>query len=104
MYSHQTSYVTNQAQVPISGMTAFDLGGLFKPRNTSPSNTQEPQSIQLHKAIAELPDTYQEAIILNELEGLTLGEISEKTGLSLPTIRIRLFRAKKRLRRILRPV
>lgn len=58
----------------------------------------------LMQAIAELPETYREALMLSEFEGLTYEEIGKLTGTSLSTIRIRVFRAKKRLRKVLYPI
>lgn len=62
------------------------------------------QTDLLLKAIAELPETYREALMLCEYEGLTYDEIGKLTGTSLSTIRIRVFRAKKRLRKVLGPI
>jgi RNA polymerase sigma-70 factor (ECF subfamily) len=66
--------------------------------------TQKEQTDLLLAAIAELPETYREALMLSEYEGLTYDEIGKMTGTSLSTIRIRVFRAKKRLRKVLRPI
>ena len=66
--------------------------------------SQKEQTDLLLKAISELPDTYREALMLSEYEGLTYEEIGKLTGTSLSTIRIRVFRAKKRLRKVLRPI
>ncbi len=66
--------------------------------------TQKEQTDLLLAAIAELPETYREALLLSEYEGLTYEEIGKLTGTSLSTIRIRVFRAKKRLRKVLSPI
>ncbi len=66
--------------------------------------TQKEQTDLLLAAIAELPETYREALLLSEYEGLTYEEIGNLTGTSLSTIRIRVFRAKKRLRKVLSPI
>jgi len=66
--------------------------------------TQKEQTNLLLAAIAELPETYREALMLSEYEGLTYEEIGNLTGTSLSTIRIRVFRAKKRLRKVLSPI
>jgi len=58
----------------------------------------------LHQAIAALPETYREALILSEYEGMTYEEIGKATGTSLSTIRIRIFRAKAKLRKTLLPI
>ena len=58
----------------------------------------------LLKAIARLPEEFREALLLSEYEGLTYDEIGKITGTSLSTIRIRIYRAKARLRKMLLPI
>jgi RNA polymerase sigma-70 factor (ECF subfamily) len=58
----------------------------------------------LLKAIEMLPETYREALLMSDYEGLTYDEIGKLTGTSLSTIRIRIYRAKARLRKMLLPV
>ncbi|MCB0710900.1 MAG: RNA polymerase sigma factor [Ignavibacteriae bacterium] len=50
-----------------------------------------------------LPDHYREAFVLREYDGLSYHEISEITGESLASVKIHIFRAKKKLREILMP-
>ena len=50
-----------------------------------------------------LPDHYREAFVLREYDGLSYREISEITGHTLASVKIHIFRAKKRLREILTP-
>lgn len=50
-----------------------------------------------------LPPEYKELFILREYEGLTYNEIVNVTGLPLATVKIRLFRARQKLREILAP-
>ena len=64
----------------------------------------EEQTGLLLAAIAKLPDEFREALILSEYEGLSYEEIGRMMGVSLSTIRIRIFRAKARLRKMLLPV
>lgn len=62
------------------------------------------QTELLLKAIEQLPETYREALVLSDYEGMTYDEIGKLTGTSLSTIRIRIFRAKARLRKVLLPI
>ncbi len=64
----------------------------------------EEQTGLLLAAIARLPEEYREALLLSEYEGMTYGEIGRMLGTSLSTIRIRIFRAKARLRKMLLPI
>ncbi len=49
--------------------------------------------------IDRLPDHYRTVIILSELEGLPNGEIAAIAGVSLDTVKIRLHRARKALKK-----
>lgn len=50
-----------------------------------------------------LPDNYREMFILREYDGLSYQEISEVTDIPVDTVKVRLYRAKKKLRKILAP-
>ena len=50
-----------------------------------------------------LPEHYREAFILREYDGLSYQEIAELTGQTLASVKIHIFRAKKKLREILTP-
>jgi len=54
-------------------------------------------------ALELLPNDLRESFILREYEGLTYSEIAELTGSSLPTVKVRIFRAKQKIREILSP-
>lgn len=54
-------------------------------------------------ALELLPEDYREAFVLREYDGLPYNEIAELTGASLATAKIRVFRAKEKLRKILEP-
>lgn len=55
------------------------------------------------KAMEQLPIDYKEAFILREYEGLSYQEIADITESSLSTIKIRIYRAKQKIREILSP-
>lgn len=50
-----------------------------------------------------LPEHYREVFVLREYDGLSYQEISEITGQTLASVKIHIFRAKKKLREILMP-
>ncbi|MFN3926518.1 MAG: sigma-70 family RNA polymerase sigma factor [Pseudanabaenaceae cyanobacterium] len=58
---------------------------------------------QLHKAIADLPPSFRETIILREIEGLSYEEIAQITGVSLGTVKSRIARARLKLQGQLQP-
>jgi len=48
--------------------------------------------------LAELSDPFRAVILLHDAEGLTNPEIAAMLGVSLPTVKIRLHRARAKLR------
>ena len=59
---------------------------------------QEEMSACVQRYMTELPEPYLAAILLHDVKGLTNPEIAEMLGISLPTVKIRLHRARKKLR------
>ncbi len=57
----------------------------------------------IKKAIELLPDDYKEVFLLREYDGLSYADISDTLDLPLSTVKIRIFRAKKKMRVILAP-
>jgi RNA polymerase sigma-70 factor (ECF subfamily) len=55
------------------------------------------------QAVAALPPSQQEALVLFEYEGFTLEEIAEITGADVGAVKSRLHRAREQLKRILSP-
>jgi len=56
--------------------------------------------IQLHEALAELPEVYRTAIVLCDLEGLSYAEIAEQQRTTIGTVRSRIHRGRRLLRDI----
>lgn len=57
---------------------------------------------ELWQAILVLPVTYREVIWLHYYEQLSLKDIARILGISLPTVKIRLYRARRHLQQVLR--
>lgn len=57
----------------------------------------------IKKAINKLPEDFREIFILREYEGMSYNEIAQHLNISLPLVKVRLFRAKEKLREILEP-
>ncbi|MCU0331176.1 MAG: sigma-70 family RNA polymerase sigma factor [Candidatus Kapabacteria bacterium] len=57
----------------------------------------------IHAALELLPEDYREAFVLREYNGLSYNEIAEVIGESLDVVKVRIFRAKKKLRDVLAP-
>jgi RNA polymerase sigma-70 factor, ECF subfamily len=60
---------------------------------------REEMSSCVREVIYRLPDTYRTAIVLSDLEGFKDGEIAEVLGLTLSATKIRLHRARARLKK-----
>lgn len=55
----------------------------------------------VQELVEDLPDSYRAAILLHDLSGLRDREIAQMLGCSLQTVKIRLHRARNKLRRAL---
>jgi len=55
-------------------------------------------------AIQQLPPEWRTVFVLRELEGLSYAEIAEVLGIPIGTVESRLFRARQRLRQLLKPL
>ncbi len=55
----------------------------------------------IRKTIDSLPDSYRTALILHDLEGMTADDIAEIADCSLATAKIRIHRARQRLKQAL---
>lgn len=62
---------------------------------------QDEMSLCVQRYVSQLSDQYRAVILLHDTQGLTNPEIAQMLDLSLPTVKIRLHRARKRLREAL---
>jgi RNA polymerase sigma factor (sigma-70 family) len=62
------------------------------------------QADALRNAIADLPERQREAVVLRDLYGLGYAEVATALGISRPATEALLFRARRALRRRLRPL
>ena len=63
----------------------------------------EELAAEVRRAVFSLAPLQREALVLFEYEGLSLNEIAEITGTDVGAVKGRLFRARERLKSILRP-
>lgn len=59
---------------------------------------QKEMSACVQRYLSELPDSYRAAILLHDEESMTNPEIAEMLGVSLATVKIRVHRARQKLR------
>ncbi len=62
---------------------------------------QRRMSACVQRYLTDIPDSYRAVIILHDLNGLTAPEIADALEVALPTVKIRLHRARLRLRAVL---
>ena len=55
----------------------------------------------IREFIERLPENYKTVVVLSELEGFKNGEIAAILGISLDAVKIRLHRAREKLRKTL---
>lgn len=55
----------------------------------------------LRQALEQLPDGYSTVFVLRDIEGLSINETASALGLSVPTVKTRLLRARLQLREAL---
>ena len=58
----------------------------------------EEQHQFLHRALAQLPDQYREVLLLSRFQHMSYEEIGQSLGLSVPNVKVRVFRAMQKLR------
>ena len=75
-------------------------------RSNAPDFSGEQRTLReaLEAALAQLPHEFREPFILREFDGLAYPEIAEITGVTMSLVKIRIHRAKQRLRKMLAPL
>jgi RNA polymerase sigma-70 factor, ECF subfamily len=77
---------------------AGDPSGEEKNPSTEQEYTKKEMKACILNTIAKLPKSYRSVILLSDMEGLSNQEIAEILGITLDTVKIRLHRARTRLR------
>ena len=74
-----------------------------QPTTTSTSDTSDVEYLRrrLTEAFAKLPPILREAFTLFQIGGMSIREIANQTGVSENLVKVRIFRAKEKLREIL---
>lgn len=72
--------------------------------NVHQEGNENEELLKLIKMAMELlPDEYRDIFILREYQGLSYNEIADVTKTSLANVKVRIFRAKQKIREILQP-
>ena len=95
-------------QLPILPNRADDELGPREPVATTPTAPEVVERRELlerlERAIARLPEEYRLVVTLRHVDGLAYEEVAATLGWPLGTVKVRLFRARERLREMLGPL
>lgn len=95
-------------RIPTVSVHADEDGRAREPADTAaiaPEVAERREMLgRLEDAIAQLPDDYRLVVTLRHVQGLSYDEIVEALGWPLGTVKVRLFRARERLRQIMEPL
>ncbi len=82
------------------------MGYAYEPADNAPLPDDPYRESQIQakvqRALSELPESHRRIIQMCDVEELSYSEIAEAEGLSIPTVRSRLHRARKIIRKALR--
>ena len=81
------------------------LPALLRDWREIPSESIERDEIRnlIQQAIGQLPDIYRQVFLLRDVEELTISETAEALNISIPSVKVRLHRARMMLQRQLAP-
>ena len=69
-----------------------------------PRSLEKKELLELIKgAVENLPDDYREAFVLREYDGFSYNDIADITGAALSTVKVRIYRAKQKIKELLDP-
>jgi RNA polymerase sigma-70 factor (ECF subfamily) len=70
-----------------------------------PSEAVEREEVRnlIQLAVEQLPDIYRQVFLLRDVEELTISETAEALNISIPSVKVRLHRARMRLQKQLAP-
>jgi RNA polymerase sigma-70 factor (ECF subfamily) len=86
---------------PLEGLLSVLGGGVPSPEADL---VQKERRAEVEQVLAQLPPRYRMLLLLREREGLSYAEIAEITGDSLDTVRVTLYRARERARKLARKI
>lgn len=86
---------------PLEGLLSVLGGGAPSPEADL---VQKERRAEVEQVLAQLPPRYRMLLLLREREGLSYAEIAEITGDSLDTVKVTLYRARERARKLARKI
>ena len=82
-------------------MTDVDENALVLDGETDQKLVVDEMSSCMREVIDSLPEDYRTALVLHDLEGQTAAQVAEIAGCSIATAKIRIHRARRRLKKAL---
>jgi RNA polymerase sigma-70 factor, ECF subfamily len=99
-----------QALVRMESLDQLDEGkgispALLRDWREIPSEVIERDEVRklIQQAVAQLPDIYRQVFLLRDIEELTTSETAEALNISIPSVKVRLHRARMMLQKQLAP-
>ena len=83
------------------GDSGADETSAFDPEDSADFEAMWLTRDTIERALGMLPEELRVAVVLRDLHGLDYREIAETTGVPMGTVESRIFRARRRLRRVL---
>jgi RNA polymerase sigma-70 factor (ECF subfamily) len=101
-FSIATRVATDHFRRPSSKARIVDFDEAAEPESPDPEITDRlvihEMSACVRGVIDGLPGDYRSALVLHDLEGLSAAQVAEVAACSLPTAKIRIHRARRRLK------
>ncbi|MGH7442758.1 MAG: RNA polymerase sigma factor [bacterium] len=94
-------FTTSLDEAPIEGISLRERVAA-KGRDAAEAVVGEEQAALVRAAVMALPPTFREVVVLREWEDLPYEDIAERLGLSVGTVKSRLFRARHVLEKALK--
>ena len=95
-------------RLPTVSVHADEDGDWREPADDAPMADEEVEKAELlerlEEAIAQLPEDYRVIVTLRHVQGLSYDEIAQALECPLGTVKVRLFRARERLRTLMAPL
>ncbi len=116
IYEHRKEFKGNNFSAWLFTIARHNCLNIIRKRKESESFNEEYHAISeqktsdvalkdyIQKALDILPETLREALILREYEGYSYQEIADITGTELSLAKVRVFRARTTLRKLLLPL
>jgi RNA polymerase sigma-70 factor, ECF subfamily len=100
-FSIATRVAADHFRKPANRVSIVDVAESTEPHDSKRSVEQrlviDEMNACVREVIDSLPEDYRAALVLHDLEGLTAAQTAEISGCELPTAKIRIHRARRRL-------